>query len=561
MTEAEERVAGYGEETARSGGAACESARQAARRFKRDMAAWRRGRFEYEMDWEAVQRFLEFTRILRLPDREEYLELLDWQLFIFANLLGWVGKGGGARRFRNGAVFVPRKNGKTTGIMYPLLLYDFLTTESAESYFFERDEFQAKKMMEDLKAMVRRSPELARTLNVERGQNITYKGRVISWFSSDTKAVDGYKPTCAILDEYHCYYSDRALTAMRYGTRARENGLVLIISTAGTDISLPCYEEFQKVKKILEGGMKDERYFGMAFDMDKNGDWRSEGAIRRANPSLGKILDMGILKGDLADALARPSRRADYKAKTLNIWEGAGSNWITAAMWRRSAAANRSEGSFEEAFKGGAAYGALDLSSVGDFTAYTLCGIKEGKAYFRHKFYIPQETVEEKRRTDNHLIPEWIEKGYITATPGETVDYQCIYKDVMKDAGEYEIVEMAYDNWNAAALIKEIEDAAPNLTLVPYNQALKRMSLPTKNYERWLKEKRIVDGNPVMEWMAGNATVQPDANNNYKPLKQKNKPGARIDGVITAIMSLDRAAAGGAGGRRLTEGEILALFR
>jgi phage terminase large subunit-like protein len=561
MTEAEERVKRWCKETTGRGSVACEYVKRAVRRYKRDLAAEKRASFEYRMDWQEVQFFLEMSKEFHLPDREENLDLLDWQLFVFANLLGWERKEDGRRRFRTGAVFVPRKNGKTTGVMYPLLLYDFLTTVSAEAYFFERDEFQAKKMMEDLKQIVRRSPELNRRLKVERGQNITYQGKVISWFSSDTKAVDGYKPTCAILDEYHCYYSDKALTAMRYGTRVRENGLVLIISTAGTDISLPCYEEFQKVKKILDGTIKDETYFGIVFEMDKRGDWRSERAIRQANPSLGRILDMNILKNDLADAEAQASHQADYKAKTLNIWESVQANWITTTQWKRGVEANRGERSLEERFQGEAVYGALDLSSVGDFTAYTLCRIEDGKAYFRHKFYIPEETVREKYRTDNHLIPEWIGRGYITAIPGQTIDYEYIYADIRADAGAYQLKEIAYDNWNAVTLIKDIEEAMPELVLIPYNQALKQMSLPTKNYEKYLKEKRIVDRNPVMEWMAGNAVVQPDVNNNYKPLKQKNNPGARIDGIITAIISLDRAVAGGGGARRLTEAEILEIFR
>jgi phage terminase large subunit-like protein len=221
--------------------------------------------------------------------------------------------------------------------------------------------------------------------------------------------------------------------------------------------------------------------------------------------------------------------------------------------------ANRGIGEIEEVLQGLEVYGALDLSSVGDFTAYTLCGVEEGRAYFRHKFYIPQETVREKYQTDNHLIPEWIERGYITAIPGGTIDYGYIYEAIRADMERYRLKEIGYDNWNAVKLIKDLEEGLPDLVLIPYNQALKKMSLPTKNYEKYLKEKRIVDRNPVMEWMAGNAVVQPDVNNNYKPLKQKNNPGARIDGIITAIISMDRAVEN-EGGRELTAAEIMDLF-
>ncbi len=43
--------------------------------------------------------------------------------------------------------------------------------------------------------------------------------------------------------------------------------------------------------------------------------------------------------------------------------------------------------------------------------------------------------------------------------------------------------------------------------------------------------------------MAGNATVKPDANGNYKPLKPRHGV-KKIDGVITAVMAYWRAQAG-----------------
>jgi phage terminase large subunit-like protein len=66
------------------------------------------------------------------------------------------------------------------------------------------------------------------------------------------------------------------------------------------------------------------------------------------------------------------------------------------------------------------------------------------------------------------------------------------------------------------------------------------MSQPTKNFEKLIKEKRIIDHNPVMKWMVTNAVVRPDVNNNYKPLKEYHSSCKRIDGVITSIMAVDR---------------------
>ena len=46
-------------------------------------------------------------------------------------------------------------------------------------------------------------------------------------------------------------------------------------------------------------------------------------------------------------------------------------------------------------------------------------------------------------------------------------------------------------------------------------------------------------GNPVLRWMAGNASIETDAAANWKPSKKKSRE--RIDGIVALIMALERA--------------------
>ncbi|MBQ2664400.1 MAG: terminase large subunit, partial [Clostridia bacterium] len=48
----------------------------------------------------------------------------------------------------------------------------------------------------------------------------------------------------------------------------------------------------------------------------------------------------------------------------------------------------------------------------------------------------------------------------------------------------------------------------------------------------------IHGGNPVLRWRAGNVVVETDAAENIKPTKAKSTE--KIDGIVAAIMSLDR---------------------
>lgn len=49
---------------------------------------------------------------------------------------------------------------------------------------------------------------------------------------------------------------------------------------------------------------------------------------------------------------------------------------------------------------------------------------------------------------------------------------------------------------------------------------------------------RIVAGNPVLRWMAGNVVIDTDPAGNIKVTKAKSKE--KIDGIVAAIMVLDR---------------------
>ena len=83
-------------------------------------------------------------------------------------------------------------------------------------------------------------------------------------------------------------------------------------------------------------------------------------------------------------------------------------------------------------------------------------------------------------------------------------------------------------------------------TVVPFGQGYKDMSPPTKEFYKLLMEGKINHGgNPVMRWMSGNVVVDTDPAGNIKCTKAKSPE--KIDGIIAAIMALDRCIRNGNG--------------
>jgi phage terminase large subunit-like protein len=84
------------------------------------------------------------------------------------------------------------------------------------------------------------------------------------------------------------------------------------------------------------------------------------------------------------------------------------------------------------------------------------------------------------------------------------------------------------------------------LTVVDTGQGYASMSAPTKELLKLVLEKKLRHGgNPVLRWMADNLVVRTDAAGNMKPDKEKSRQ--KIDGMVAAIMALDRATRNGHG--------------
>jgi phage terminase large subunit-like protein len=512
---------------------------KAIKRFLSDLKRQSDEDFLYYFDENAVNDVIDFAEKLFIPDINKKLELLPYMKFIYANLFGWRHKlDNERRRFRSGYIECARKNSKTTSFLFPMILYDFKRTPAAESFFVSKDGSQSYKTYRELQSIYNESFIVnPRETVITEGGIKNKDNSFIQFFSSETRGVDSYKNSMSLIDEFHSYDNDKVITSFKYGGRARKNNLVLIITSAGTDISLPCYAENEKARKILNGLLNDDTYFTIIYAYDDGDDWKDKNNFIKANPSLGTIIQPEILENDLNDALITPSHQQDFKAKTCGIWSNDTSNWIPLIKWdtkKRNTIIDINE------FNGQCCYAGLDLSSINDFTAYTKCFHKDGLYYLFHKFYIPSEQIAEKYRVENIGIIDWINKGIVTAITGSTINYDFIKEDIKKDREQFNILEISYDKWQANKLIDSLEELIPHTILIQYDQSLKQMSNPTKQFEQLIYEDKIIDANPVMKWMVTNVVVKPDANNNYKPLKEYKSSTKRIDGCITSIMAIDR---------------------
>src|SRR3954471_19624828 len=120
-------------------------------------------------------------RNIRDTEAGQPLRLMAWQWLEFANLFGFVERESRARRFRQGIVFVPRGNGKTS-IAAPLALYlTFMDGEGgAEGYAAAVTRDQARILFDTARQVVLRCPEIRRRYGVEALANTIWQERTSS---------------------------------------------------------------------------------------------------------------------------------------------------------------------------------------------------------------------------------------------------------------------------------------------------------------------------------------------------------------------------------------------
>lgn len=517
----------------------CIYTKKSIKRFLRDLKKQEEDSFPFVFLQSEADKILTFTEELKPADLNgEKIKLLPWQIFCFANLEGWRYKNDQKRkRYRTAYIEVNRKNGKTTGLLLPLVLYNFLKYKSSESYIVSSRDDLAEKTFKEISAIIHADKQLDELLDC-KSLSITFKDKEensrLGFFCDGGKSVDGFKPRFFCLDEYHDYSSDKILDSMTMGMRSKKDAQGVIITTADTDVASPCYEQHLKAKRVLNGIQSQDDFFSIIYAIDENDDFHKIENWQKANPSLYDIIDPSVIQSDIDNAELTPHKIPELKAKTFGIWGGGGErSWLAVETWQK----NKDIKIDIESLIGAECFGGLDLAQVDDLCAFTKVFKIKDKYYYFHRFYIPEDTLYARYRKENVNFMQWVENGIITAISGATINYDFIIKDILEDAKKYKLRGLGYDKWQAKDVINKIEEERPDICLIEVEQNLKKLSPLTKSYEKQIKDGLLVDNNPVMLWMINNVEIKPDVNGNYKPLKKSKASTQHIDGVISSIMA------------------------
>lgn len=466
--------------------------------------------------------------------------LLPWQEQLIRDIFGIV-KPDGNRQFRTAFVEICKKVGKSELAAAVALYLLYADNEpSAEVYGAAADRQQASIVFDVAKQMVEMSPAL-----MKRSKLMGATKRIVNYsnagyyqvLSAEVGGKHGFSVSGLVFDEIHTQPNRQLYDVLTKGSSdARQNPLHFIITTAGNDRHSIAYELHTKAVDILEGRRVDPTFYPVVYGLKDDEDWEDEANWYKVNPSLGYTVDIERLRDAYREAKQNPADEVTFKWLRCNMWVSSTVAWIPDAIYMRG-----NEPIDMDALAGRDCYAGLDLSSTGDITALVLIfppRDEDEKYVLLPYFWIPEETIPRRVKANSVPYDIWEKQGYIMSTEGNVIHYDFIEKFIMDLSEKYHILEIAVDRWNATHVIQNLEDNG--LTMVPFGQGFASMSAPTKEFYRLLMEGKIIHGDhPVMRWMAGNVVVDTDPAGNIKVTKAKSKE--KIDGIVAAIMALDRA--------------------
>jgi len=527
--------------------------KQAARRFLRDMedGAARGLRF----DRAAAQHAIDFFGFLKHSKGEwagQSFELSPWQQFVVWNLFGWK-REGGYRRFRRAYIEVPRKNGKSTlaaGIGLYLLVGD--GEPGAEVYSAATKRDQAKICWSEAVRMVGASPALTRMVrHFKASDNLSVEETASRFMplGADADTMDGLNIHGALIDELHAHRTRDVVDVLDTATGARRQPLIFEITTAGSDQASVCWEHHEYSRRLLEGTVGDDSWFGFIAGIDEGDDWQSEEVWAKANPNLNISVKVADLQVKAERARRLPAEQNAFRRLHLDEWTQQSDRWIDLSLWDENDTSPRAplpgggEGGRADELAGRVCYGGLDLSSVSDITAWVLVFPRANDAEeldILARFWCPEDRLNDETNKYRDQYRQWAKAGYLQVTPGNAVDYGFVKHCVLEDAGRFKLVSLNVDRlFQGYQLSQELADEG--LDVFGMGQGFLSMAAPMREFERRLLAKKLHHGgNPVLRWMADNVAVRMDPAGNLKPDKAASQ--GKIDGIVGLVMGIDRAS-------------------
>ena len=506
------------------------------------------------------QQIIQFIETLKLPDGAyagKPFRLREWQKHMIREIFDPVDETG-YRLVRQTLLTMARKNAKTAfwAAIYLAFLCGPLAVPNGELYSCATTQEQAAILFTKMERIIVQDAELNERLNVRSHDYEIVdpeSGSVYQALSADAKSKHGFSPLVVLFDELAQFGQDRRLyDVMTSGSGAHNEPLFIYIGTqAPTDQDL-FSELIDYGKHVNEGAIVDPTFKAFIYETPLEADIFDEKNWYLSNPALGDFNSLAGMRHLASKARINPRDEYNFRNLNLNQRIDAAPGFIPLHVWNASG-----DQPDLEVFRNNPCHAGLDLSSKNDLSAFILVAQdpETKKWHVLCFFWTPGDNIRQRSERDRVPYDIWAKEGYLTATPGRTIDYEYIVRELADLAGSFDLRGIYYDRYKINDLLREfqrIEFAAwiddgkektpkqDGLRLVEHGQGFVGMNPAIEKLEDELTNEQMAHGcHPVLTWCLGNVRLDIDKANNRAFNKKKST--GRIDGIVALAMAINGA--------------------
>lgn len=510
----------------------CKKHKWACQRLLRDVGKMEDPSYPYTWNEEQAGLIVEWFSMLRHSKgvlTGKPILLTPWQKFRLCQLYGWVRKDTGRRRFKKSFTEVARKNAKSqeeAGVaLYEISVTAAKNQETAEGYTAGTKKEQSRIVFNEAGLMLRGSP-LQTAFRVTRDSiTHTLTGSVLKPLSKeDGKTGDGTNPAILICDEYH-QHKTTEFYDLGLGANTKEP-LLMIITTAGMDLTFPCYvTEYNYCSKVLDPNtdVENDEYLIDICELDAEdyadiSKLENEELWKKANP-IRMTYPEGVekIRGEYKIAKEQPEHMTAFLTKMLNIWVQATENgYMDMAKWK-----DCQVDEIEIDTKGFDVYVGFDMSAKIDLTSVAFVipfeseeKDEDGKTIIKyivysHSFIPNREKLAERKAKDKVDYDAWERMGFLTVTDSPIVDQAAVMKYVLKTCEEHgwNIKTLCFDPANASKIMMDLSDEGYDVEEV--FQSHKSLNESTQGFREQVFARNILyTYNPLLNYAMSNAVVK-----------------------------------------------------
>ena len=502
----------------------------------------------YSFHVDKANHVIKFLEMLPDPKTSKKMDLAGFQKFIVGSLYGWQDEQG-YKRFTKAYISLSRKNGKTllvSGLgLYEMLMGDDPVNErliglSANS----RDQAGIAYDMTyaQLSAIRRISPKMKQltkiTPSAKEILNLNDRSKIKA-VSNEAANLEGHQFSYAIIDEYHEAKDKKIYETLRRGQVLLHNPSLIIISTAGTNMNGPMYEEYQYIDKVLDGISPNENYFIYCAEQDSEDEVYNPETWIKSNPlmelpELKKLLTKNI-QPEVRTALDSGSGLNGILIKNFNMWRAASEeSYLEFSDWKKN------ETNFD--IKGTKVYIGLDLSRADDLTAISFIHLDEtNKQYYitSHSFVGTKGGLQGKIERDLIDYRQLANDGYCTITDLSSgiinTDQVLDYIQDYINRYNLDVQAICYDPYSIHGVLAEMERREWYYDLYEIRQGPQTLSNPNLDFRL-----NVINGdikhhkNPLLDIAVKNAVAK---NVNDSIMIEKKKNREKIDPLMSTIFA------------------------